>query len=265
MRRYWKAMRRALSRPWVLAAIAAAIVGVPVAGATVLAGGDDTGAPPRGPTGKQRADAEIDRLIAQGRSRTPARALEPAPGQPEGVVVEAGATDFPVAAPGSKADRVSPGAPSDAAIRAELEDLEREQARIERVILNSSAPIRAGSGRFIWPVNGSFTSPFGMRWGRLHAGIDLAAPTGTAIRAADTGQVALAGPYGGYGNYTCIRHTRTLTTCYGHQSRILVGVGDVVTQGQVIGAVGSTGHSTGPHLHFEVRISGKPVDPMGYL
>jgi murein DD-endopeptidase MepM/ murein hydrolase activator NlpD len=265
MGRYWEAMRRVLSRPWVLAAIAAAMVVVPVAGATVLAG--EESAKPPAPTGKQRADADIDRLIAQGRSRAPARALEPTAGLPEGVVVEAGATDFPVATPSgaAKPDRVSAGAPSDAQIRAELEDLEREQARIERVILNSSAPIRRGSGRFIWPINGSFTSPFGQRWGRLHAGIDLAAPTGTAIRAADTGQVVLAGPYGGYGNYTCIRHTRTVSTCYGHQSRILVGVGDVVTQGQVIGAVGSTGHSTGPHLHFEVRISGKPVDPMAYL
>jgi len=261
-------MRRVLhARPWVLAAVAAAVVGVPVAGAAVLAGGggEEGGAAPG--TERRSGDAAVDRLIAQARERGP-RVVEPAAGLPEGVVIEAGATDFPAPAgkaPGKGGERVSPGAPSDAEIRAELEALEREQARIERIIVNSSAPIRPGSGRFIWPTTGSFTSPFGPRWGRLHAGIDLAAPTGTAIRAADTGQVVLAGPYGGYGNYTCIRHTKVLSTCYGHQSRILVGVGDVVTQGQVIGAVGSTGHSTGPHLHFEVRIGGKPVDPMRYL
>ncbi len=261
-------MGRVLGRPWILAALAAAIVGVPVAGAAVLAG---DGAPeteePRKAAAPTRADrdAEIDRLIARAGSR--ARAVEPGAGLPEGIVVEAGATDFPP--PAAKAakgdDRVSPGAPSDAEVRAELEALEREQARIERILVNSSAPIRPGSGRFIWPTTGSFTSPFGPRWGRLHAGIDIAAPTGTAIRAADTGQVVLAGSYGGYGNYTCIRHTRVLSTCYGHQSQILVRRGEVVNQGAVIGAVGSTGHSTGPHLHFEVRIGGKPVDPLAYL
>ena len=103
------------------------------------------------------------------------------------------------------------------------------------------------------------------RWGRLHAGIDIAAPVGTPIRAADSGRVAIAGPTGGYGNYTCIQHGGSMSTCYGHQSRIGVSVGQSVSQGQVIGAVGNTGNSTGPHLHFEVRIGGNPVDPMGYL
>ena len=142
--------------------------------------------------------------------------------------------------------------------------MEREQARI-RGDMRSSGHVRRGTGRFIWPVNGTFTSPFGMRWGRLHAGIDIAAPTGTAIRAADSGTVQIASWYGGYGNYTCIGHGGGVSTCYGHQSSIGVSGGQNVSQGQVIGAVGSTGHSTGPHLHFEVRINGSPVDPMGYL
>jgi murein DD-endopeptidase MepM/ murein hydrolase activator NlpD len=148
----------------------------------------------------------------------------------------------------------------------DLAAMEREQSRISGTLNSGSAgPIRQGSGRFIWPVNGTFTSPFGMRWGRLHAGIDIAAPIGTGIRAADSGTVQIASWYGGYGNYTCIGHGGGISTCYGHQSSIGVSVGQNVSQGQVIGAVGSTGHSTGPHLHFEVRINGSPVDPMGYL
>jgi murein DD-endopeptidase MepM/ murein hydrolase activator NlpD len=149
--------------------------------------------------------------------------------------------------------------------REELDAMEREQAEITGALRGAPGPIRRGSGNFIWPVNGTFTSPFGMRWGRLHAGIDIAAPTGTPIRAADSGTVQLAGFQGGYGNYTCIGHGGGIATCYAHQSSIGVSTGQSVSQGQVIGAVGSTGNSTGPHLHFEVRINGSPVDPMGYL
>jgi murein DD-endopeptidase MepM/ murein hydrolase activator NlpD len=128
-----------------------------------------------------------------------------------------------------------------------------------------AGPIRRGSGGFIWPVNGPVTSGFGMRWGRLHAGVDISAPAGTPIRAAGAGGVAMAGWMGGYGQYTCIQHGGGLATCYAHQSSIGVGVGASVSQGQVIGAVGCTGHCYGNHLHFEVRVNGSPVDPMGYL
>ena len=117
----------------------------------------------------------------------------------------------------------------------------------------------------IYPVNGQFTSPFGQRWGRLHAGIDLAAPSGTPIRAAASGQVILMAPTGGYGNYTCINHGKSISTCYAHQSRFGTSRGASVKAGQVMGYVGNTGHSFGAHLHFEVRINGKPVDPMDYL
>ncbi len=128
-----------------------------------------------------------------------------------------------------------------------------------------AGPVRQGSGGFIWPVNGPVVSGFGMRWGRLHAGVDIAAPAGTAIRAAGSGSVAMAGWMGGYGQYTCIQHGGGIATCYAHQSSIGVGVGASVKQGQVIGSVGCTGHCFGDHLHFEVRINGTPVDPMGYL
>ena len=152
-----------------------------------------------------------------------------------------------------------------------LASLEKEQARIRAQLAAADStpapagPVRRGSGNFIWPVNGTFSSPFGMRWGRLHAGVDIAAPEGTPIRAADSGTVALAAWTGGYGNYTCISHGNGLSTCYGHQSRFGTSAGASVRQGQVIGYVGNTGNSFGAHLHFEVRVNGTPVDPMGYL
>jgi len=148
-----------------------------------------------------------------------------------------------------------------------LASLEKEQAKVQAQLAGnvSAGPVRQGSGTFIWPINGAFTSPFGMRWGRLHAGVDLAAPEGTPIRAADSGRVVLLGWTGGYGNYTCIAHGGSLSTCYAHQSRYGTSMGASVGQGQVIGYVGNTGNSTGAHLHFEVRINGTPVDPMGYL
>jgi murein DD-endopeptidase MepM/ murein hydrolase activator NlpD len=148
-----------------------------------------------------------------------------------------------------------------------LAALEKEQAKIQARLAGGppAGPVRQGSGQFIWPVNGTFTSPFGYRWGRLHAGIDIAAPEGTPIRAADDGTVILAGWTGGYGNYTCISHGGSISTCYGHQSRLGTSAGANVSKGQVIGYVGNTGHSFGAHLHFEVRINGNPVDPMGYL
>lgn len=151
----------------------------------------------------------------------------------------------------------------------ELDELERESERVAARLRAPgtipAGPIRKGSGALIWPVNGAFTSPFGMRWGRLHAGIDVAAPTGTPIRAADSGRVVLLGWTGGYGNYTCVAHSAAQSTCYAHQSRYATSNGASVSKGQVIGYVGNTGNSTGPHLHFEVRINGSPVDPMGYL
>ena len=151
----------------------------------------------------------------------------------------------------------------------DLVALEREQARVQAALQGagspSAGPIKQGSGQLIWPVSGTLTSPFGMRWGRLHAGIDIAAPEGTPIRAADSGRVVIAGWTGGYGNYTCIQHTATMSTCYGHQVRLGTSTGASVTQGQVMGYVGNTGNSFGAHLHFEVRINGSPVDPMGYL
>jgi murein DD-endopeptidase MepM/ murein hydrolase activator NlpD len=159
-------------------------------------------------------------------------------------------------------------------VRASRKELEGDLAALEAASAQVTAqlqgagpagPIRHGSGNFIWPVNGPIVSGFGMRWGRLHAGVDIAVPSGTPIRAAGSGTVAIAGWMGGYGNYTCINHGGGIATCYGHQTSIGVSVGQSVKQGQVIGTVGCTGHCFGPHVHFEVRVNGQPVDPMGYL
>jgi murein DD-endopeptidase MepM/ murein hydrolase activator NlpD len=166
--------------------------------------------------------------------------------------------------------RVSPGAPTDAQVKGQLEDLAalaRQQTRVRLAILNSSYSPGQGTGIFTWPVRGPITSPFCERrsYEACHPGIDIAVPVGTPIHAADRGIVLFAASYGGYGNFTCIGHTKALTTCYAHQSQFLVGPGQLVDKGQVIGLVGMTGNSTGPHLHFEVRVNGQVVDPMRYL
>jgi murein DD-endopeptidase MepM/ murein hydrolase activator NlpD len=131
-----------------------------------------------------------------------------------------------------------------------------------------AGPIQGeSSAGMIWPVSGPITSPFCEQraWESCHPGIDIGVPAGTPIRAAASGTVAIAGPNDGYGNYTCIDHGGGLSTCYAHQSSIGVSVGQHVSQGEVIGAVGCTGLCFGDHLHFEVRVNGTPVDPLGYL
>ena len=131
-----------------------------------------------------------------------------------------------------------------------------------------AGPIRYGSGQLIWPVDGPVVSGFGMRWGRMHEGIDIAVPAGTPIRAADAGTVVLMqseAESGGYGNFTCLDHGGGLQTCYAHQSSFAVSAGQSVSQGDVIGYSGCTGHCFGDHLHFEVRVGGVPTDPLGYL
>ena len=128
-----------------------------------------------------------------------------------------------------------------------------------------------GSGQLLRPVAGSITSGFGYRsdpisgTNAFHAGIDFGASCGTPIKAAGNGVVVSAGWQGGYGNATILNHGGGMATLYGHQSSITVGAGQTVSAGQVIGNVGSTGKSTGCHLHFEVRVNGHPTDPVGYL
>ncbi|MGB6645973.1 MAG: peptidoglycan DD-metalloendopeptidase family protein [Candidatus Cybelea sp.] len=147
--------------------------------------------------------------------------------------------------------------------------LERErELAAQRRAAGIAGGVESGTpGMFSWPVTGTITSPFGWRSNpfgggpEFHQGLDIAAPMGTTVTAAAGGTVIMAQWYGGYGNYILIDHGAGFSTGYGHLSAMYVSSGQSVQRGQAIGAVGSTGQSTGPHLHFEVRIAGKPVDP----
>ena len=148
-------------------------------------------------------------------------------------------------------------------LAAQESSLEAQLAAAEAGLPPGAIP--AGSGRLIWPLHGVVTQEFGRHPGGFHPGIDIAAPYGAAIRASGSGAVVYAGWEGGYGNYTCISHGGGIATCYAHQSAIYVHVGQVVRQGQVIGAEGSTGDSTGPHVHFEVRVNNVPNNPRAFI
>lgn len=124
---------------------------------------------------------------------------------------------------------------------------------------------RGGSLRLAWPARGSIVSSFGMRWGRMHEGIDLDAPYGSDVVAVASGTVVSVGWNGGYGRQVQLSHGGGLVTRYAHLSSILVNEGDTVDRGEVIGRVGSTGNSTGPHLHFETIVGGQPRNPTNYL
>jgi murein DD-endopeptidase MepM/ murein hydrolase activator NlpD len=132
--------------------------------------------------------------------------------------------------------------------------------------LEGSTPVSGACGSTLSsPVSGTVTSEFGPRWGRNHDGVDIAAPSGTPVRAAACGSVTMAGAQSGYGNIVCITHSNQFSTCYAHLSRFATSQGAQVQQGQVIGYVGCTGSCTGPHLHFETRVNGQAQNPRGYM
>ena len=164
------------------------------------------------------------------------------------------------------------------ALEKSAEHLRRNEAAIEGTLNNVGGEFPVSGigvlhpGQLIWPVQGPVTSPYGPRIlngvSGFHPGIDIGAAEGTPIHASASGVVALiqsTAASGGFGNFTCIQHTRVMSTCYAHQSRIGTSVGAHVTQGQVIGYVGNTGFSFGAHLDLEVRINGQPVNPLTYL
>jgi murein DD-endopeptidase MepM/ murein hydrolase activator NlpD len=149
-----------------------------------------------------------------------------------------------------------------AVITATPQPISQPSPDVEAATPPAAAPSSSG---FVWPVRGTLVSPYGQRWGRLHAGIDIAAPAGTPIVASASGQVIYAGSMSGYGLLVVIQHPGGIATAYAHNSSIAVSVGQPVGQGQTIAAVGCTGTCFGDHLHFEVRVGGSPVDPLGYL
>jgi murein DD-endopeptidase MepM/ murein hydrolase activator NlpD len=160
-------------------------------------------------------------------------------------------------------------------IEAETRGLEKRSAALAAEIRKAQglAPAPSGSvaagppsaAGLVWPVHGTLTSGFGPRWGRIHEGLDIAGGSGTSIAAAATGTVISAGWSGGYGQLVVLDHGNGLSTAYAHLSSISVSAGQTVPQGSVVGGMGTTGSSTGVHLHFEVRVNGSAVDPLGYL
>lgn len=127
-------------------------------------------------------------------------------------------------------------------------------------------PLPSGAAGFAWPLSGLITSGFGPRWGRMHSGIDIDGVTGDPIRASKSGRVVSASyDATGYGYHVVIDHGGGFASLYAHASRLVVGAGESVSQGQMIAAVGNTGSSNGDHLHFEIRVNGSPQDPLGYL
>lgn len=153
---------------------------------------------------------------------------------------------------------------------AEYEKTSREiEAQIRRSQANTTKAL--GTGQFIWPARGRISSPFGWRTHpvlktkKYHSGIDIAVSSGTPVLAADDGVVLVSGWRGGYGYFLAIDHGKGISTCYGHNSQLLVKVGERVVKGQRVSLSGNTGLSTGPHLHFEVRVNGSPSNPLQYL
>jgi murein DD-endopeptidase MepM/ murein hydrolase activator NlpD len=180
----------------------------------------------------------------------------------------------------SQADALSVRQEKQGALRGvnkDLKELERQEnqllAESQAItgVVGGSGSTGSGNGSLSWPVSGPVVSPYGYRihpilgYRKMHTGIDVAVGYGVPIHSAGAGTVIYASWMGGYGNVIIVDHGDGLSTLYAHQSRLAVGNGARVTRGQTVGYVGSTGFSTGPHLHFEVRVNGNPVDPMGYL
>ncbi len=224
-----------------------------------------------------------------GLAGVPAVSAEPMRASSASSVVQLASTDLSVTRAGSAVDVAAEAADQRAArVRAEqlLQQRARQAAadratRARRALLDAQAKAKAVAAkeaavaaaerkaalreRYARPADGPLTSPFGHRWGRLHAGLDFGAPYGSAIRAVMAGTIIDSGyNAGGYGNFVHVLHEDGAVTTYNHMSRILRRGGSV-DAGDVLGYIGSTGHSTGPHLHFEVRIDDVPINPAPWL
>jgi murein DD-endopeptidase MepM/ murein hydrolase activator NlpD len=219
------------------------------------------------------ADARRRTTVARAEAVRVEAAAESATSEQRGLVARLVASrDALTAAQHEKRSTLSSIQEDRSEVLAEIEDLEAQSAALAARIRaaqeqssTSGSPVVSGSGQLSWPVSGPVTSGFGSRWGRMHEGIDIAVGQGTPVHAAAAGTVIYAGWMEGYGNLVVIDHGSGLSTAYGHNSALASSVGQTVSAGQVIAYSGSTGHSTGPHVHFEVRLNGSPVDPLGYL
>ena len=208
-------------------------------------------------------------LIAAAGSALGGLAVLPGP-------ASANSTPEPVQALAADLPPLSPAAQAEAAALAQAVAQERRDERASRSRAAVPAPVPVPPPvvappppppppQFVRPGTGRLTSGYGSRWGRLHAGIDLAAGVGAPISAVAAGTIAAAGSDGGYGNAVRLQHDDGTVTLYAHLSEVLVAAGQRVTAGTNIGREGSSGNSTGPHLHFEVRVGGVPVDPAPWL
>ena len=155
-------------------------------------------------------------------------------------------------------------------VQAERQAQLRASRTTERAALSATATRPVAKPKpvlptWVRPHDGRISSRFGPRWGRMHAGLDLAGPYGSPIRAVGKGVVTFAGRASGFGQLIRIQHENGVETAYGHMSTLLVTEGDVVRPGQLIALTGSEGRSTGPHLHFEVRIDGRAINPLAWL
>jgi murein DD-endopeptidase MepM/ murein hydrolase activator NlpD len=230
---------------------------------------------------REASDARVEvaneaSLLAARRTRLAVRERDAAAAlaRVEQLAAEARAAQAAVAAQvAARANAVAAAERERAADLAQYRALEAESARLAALIRRlqtSRGTGRVGRGGMLWPTSGPVTSGFGYRihpiygYRRFHAGIDIGAPTGQGIVAVLPGVVVTAGPMGTYGNLVVIDHGNGFATAYGHQSRVLVRTGQRVAAGERIGLVGATGAATGPHLHFETRVNGEPVDPMRY-
>ena len=222
------------------------------------------------------ADARRRTRIARREASRVEAAVASATAEQHGVVTRLVASrDALVTAQREKSATLASIEDEQADIHDEIDDLLEQSAALaeqiraaqQQAASSSVPPIVPPSGNGIlgWPVSGPVVSGFGMRWGRMHEGIDITCPTGTAVRAAAAGTVIYAGWLGGYGNLVVVDHGGGLSTAYAHNSAFASSLGQTVAAGEVIAYAGSTGDSSGPHVHFEVRVNGSAVDPLGYL
>jgi murein DD-endopeptidase MepM/ murein hydrolase activator NlpD len=218
------------------------------------------------------ADARRRTRIARKEAAGVEAAVEAATAEQRGVVSRLVASrDALVAARREKSATLASIQEDRESVLDEIDALEQQSAELAariRAAQRASAPVivpPSGNGLLAWPVSGPVTSGFGPRWGQMHEGIDIAVALGTPVRAAAAGTVIYTGWLGGYGNLVVVDHGGGLSTAYAHNSSIAASVGQTVAAGQVISYSGSTGHSSGPHVHFEVRVNGSAVDPLGYL